>query len=81
MMPAGGHLQGNCTHPMDDKAAVWLCHGHIPNHGPQEKTIPDHLWPVRLAASPSLDTNVEASLACAMSPPPCKAHHIPFPEE
>ena len=59
-------MEGNRAHSMDDKAAVRLCHRHLPNHGPQKKAIPDHLWPVRSAACPALSADVGMVAACVL---------------
>lgn len=49
-MIAGGHIQGDCRGALDDKAALRLCHRHLPHTGKEETSLLDPLWPIRCAA-------------------------------
>ena len=46
---AGGHLEGNCTCPLDDQAAVRPHHRLAAHLGPQAAAVPHHLRPHRCA--------------------------------
>ena len=49
-MIAGGHIQGDCRGALDDKAALRLCHRHLPHTGKEKTSLFDPLWPIRCAA-------------------------------